>query len=638
MSAIRSPDSVDPPGTATEGLWSRWSTDTVLWAAVIVPYLAVAARWYRSEWFPVQDQAVLHMRMTDLFSGELPLLGAFSRYGWSHPGPVWFYVLAPFRVLGGGATWMVVGSVVIFGAGFATLAVLVRRRFGTGACIASVVAGMAAAGGGGPFALLVPWNPNLAFAWFGVFLVLCVSAASLRRRADLFAAGFVGSALVQLHVGYIVLVAAPAAVAAALLVRGLDGGIRDRMRALVDGRSVRWWIAGTALLWLPPIIDQIANGRDGNIWRLASFFLGEQADVAEPAGWQFATSILGEVTRIPLIGYGGAGEPIDPYTGSVLPGSPALILPLVALLGVAAVVALRRPRDGRAEAVLVAITAVGAALISGSRIVGDRWPYLFVWRYAVVWFAIAVVVVTLVGPITTMHSRRARTVMNAMLVVAVVLSGVTTIQRGYQWSTDEELRPLEDSTRLLSAQVVDNGPPDAPVMLVRFGAIFHGVGDGVLRVTDRRDWPVGMNEDLAFKYGDGRVVTGSEAHRAWLVTESSAATTIAEMVPGGVTLAKVSPLEPDDERRLSELQEQVLLELRSHGRVDLYESVGSSLVAFTVAELDLDLQPGVLDELAALNADVEAARLCRCAVVDAPPGTPHHPEQALELAVNATAS
>lgn len=218
------------------------------------------------------------------------------------------------------------------------------------------------------------------------------------------------------------------------------------------------------------------------------------------------------------------------------------------------------------------------------------------------------------------------------MVSAVVLAGATTIHRGRARPPDGGLLRYESATQLLTEQLVERGPPDGPVTLVRFGGILRRIGDGVLRVTDGEGWKVGMTEDLDFKYGADRVVALGDAGSVWLVTESSTDTTIAEMVAGSVTLAKVTPLEPRSERRLSELQRRALRELRDHGRLDLRHAVGSRFVGFAFAEAGLDLGPGVLRELGALNARVEAASQCRCAVVEVPVTAPHHPAVALELA------
>jgi len=104
---------------------------------VLVPYLVLAVARLGTDWFPVQDQAVLDMRTRDvLAASNIPLVGAFSRFGWSHPGPIWFYLLAPFRAALG-PTGLIVGSIILFGAGIATAVVLVRRRYGNGVAAAA---------------------------------------------------------------------------------------------------------------------------------------------------------------------------------------------------------------------------------------------------------------------------------------------------------------------------------------------------------------------------------------------------------------------------------------------------------------------------------------------------------------------
>lgn len=91
--------------------------------------------------------------MSDIWSWDPPLVGAFSRYGWSHPGPVWFGVLAVFAGIGGDSG-MVIGSILMSGAILAGTVVLVWRRLGTWAASVAVgasgltVAGVGAFGGG----------------------------------------------------------------------------------------------------------------------------------------------------------------------------------------------------------------------------------------------------------------------------------------------------------------------------------------------------------------------------------------------------------------------------------------------------------------------------------------------------------
>ncbi|HEY2429607.1 MAG TPA: hypothetical protein VGI06_11805, partial [Acidimicrobiales bacterium] len=57
------------------------------------------------------------------------LVGPYSRTGFHHPGPIVFYLLAPFvRILGTGGSGLYLGAVAINGAALvATVAVLWRR-------------------------------------------------------------------------------------------------------------------------------------------------------------------------------------------------------------------------------------------------------------------------------------------------------------------------------------------------------------------------------------------------------------------------------------------------------------------------------------------------------------------------------
>ena len=61
----------------------------VLWAAVAHPGASVG------------DVALIELRTRDVFSAQPPLVGDYSRYGWAHPGPLFFYLFSvPYQVLG----------------------------------------------------------------------------------------------------------------------------------------------------------------------------------------------------------------------------------------------------------------------------------------------------------------------------------------------------------------------------------------------------------------------------------------------------------------------------------------------------------------------------------------------------------
>ncbi len=609
-------------GPADDSIARRW--DVALFVAVLAPYLLLGVSWSRSNWFPIQDQAVLAMRIEDLYAGRLPLLGAFSRYEWSHPGPIWFYLLAPFRVLGGGDSWIVTGSVLLFGAGPASLAVLTRRRFGSAVCAVAMAGSLFAVLGAGSFAILVPWNPHLAFAWLPVFLVLCIGAAR-GRMADLAAAAFVGSALVQLHVGYVVLVSIP--FAAVILLLLIDRTLWSTPRAVAGrlfvGGARAWWIA-TALMWLPPVIDQMANGRRGNFWRLGGFFVEGSADTGAPAGWSFAARVLGGAAAHSYRVVGGAGEATDPYTGWVLPGSLLWTAPFVLVVVAAALVAFRTRSSGAIRAMAIAVAAMLSGFVALARLLGDRWPYLFVWRYQILWFAVATSLVVMARAVPRLqrasHTGRFQRNAHVAVAVVVVVSGVLVHRMAGAWEVGRTY-PSEPSVRELTNELQRGGPPTGTVTMVRFGSILVGVGDGVLHATRAAGWDVGVLPELGYKYGDVRVHDPEGDEVVWFVTETSADTTVAGLLDGAAVLAAVTPLDDGEEDELVTLQTEALRAMIDADRPDLVASLGSSLVSYVLGDNDIPVDPAVTDRLTELNEKVAASPGGRMSVVAVPATT-----------------
>lgn len=483
-----------------------------IWVGVFAPYVVLAAALLGSDWLPVQDQAVLDMRVRDVLAGsDVPLVGAFSRFGWSHPGPVWFYVLAPFRTIGG-PNGVLVGSILLFGAGVATAVGLVVRRYGP---IVGAVAGIAlvpAIAASGSFTLIVPWNPHLAVAWYPAFLVLCISAAD-RRARDLAPAAFLAAALVQLHVGYVVLAALP------LLAASIATLIRERRRLGALARSAvmrptSWaWLAAVVVLWLPPLLEQARNGSDGNLVALQRFFLhGGGGEV--PAGMRFAAGALGGVLRLPLTGVGGRGEAREAFTGYLIAGSPWSFVAIAVALALTVVVASVR-RDGRGIRV-VAVLGVTAAsgLLALSRLLGERWPYLFVWRFVLVWCVLAgCAVVVARGSAVGERARRMPLGPQRMLAAgAVALLAATTLLTAWG-KPAEQFSGQEAQARAMLDAVERTTEPRGDVTVVRFGGYLIGVADAVLDRLDELGWPVRVPSDLGYKYGDARSLDPERADR-----------------------------------------------------------------------------------------------------------------------------
>jgi hypothetical protein len=90
----------------------------VVIAAIVAlaPVLTVALTRTGRHYLPTQDFAVLDMRVRDVWSTDIPLVGAYSRFGWNHPGPAMYWLIAPLSLLTGKAAWAtLVGSALLQG-------------------------------------------------------------------------------------------------------------------------------------------------------------------------------------------------------------------------------------------------------------------------------------------------------------------------------------------------------------------------------------------------------------------------------------------------------------------------------------------------------------------------------------------
>ena len=63
-------------------------------AIVAPPIVAIVAMAGRT-WHPVDDFAIIDLRVRDVFTTHPSLTGLFSRPGWDHPGPALFWLIAP---------------------------------------------------------------------------------------------------------------------------------------------------------------------------------------------------------------------------------------------------------------------------------------------------------------------------------------------------------------------------------------------------------------------------------------------------------------------------------------------------------------------------------------------------------------
>ena len=207
------------------------------------------------------DAAVTEIWVRTALDGDA-LVGPYSRFGWHHPGPTWFYLAAPLYLA--------------FGRGVGGLAVAAAAVMVASTVLAVWIVGHVE-GGAGAWVVgltLLGWTVTVGTTWFDNFwnplvaigpcLVVGIAAAALaagRGWCLPLVVGF-GSLAIQTHIGSapaVVGMAAPAMIALAL------GGWRS-----VGRRPAGLAILTLAVLWVLPLWEQLTSS-PGNVTELIKF-------------------------------------------------------------------------------------------------------------------------------------------------------------------------------------------------------------------------------------------------------------------------------------------------------------------------------------------------------------------------------
>ena len=221
-----------------------------------------------NSWNPVDDFAIIDMRIRDVWSLATPLTGLYSRPGWNHPGPMMFWVLSPSYELSGGASnWVRIGGVVVATV-FISTALFLAARLSRSMLVVTALLWLLSLLALPIDALRAYWNPWMPLPAFILLIVLVLRVAAGRTR-DLIGVVVVGSFAVQTHVGTALLVAVLAIFALGFIT--LDA---LRSRSMPAGwRPTLLWTAGVAtLLWLAPLVGVITRA-PVNLSLVGQYFL-----------------------------------------------------------------------------------------------------------------------------------------------------------------------------------------------------------------------------------------------------------------------------------------------------------------------------------------------------------------------------
>jgi hypothetical protein len=305
-------DSVDDhevaDGGPTEPPRNRWlsahRTAAVL-SFVVLPFVVAVVRAINRRFFPIGDNGLLEIRSHDVLTRHHPLLGTWSSASvasgdnMNHPGPLLFDAVAvPVKLLGGGPG-MAIGVALVNLSAVAVAAFAGHRLGGRRGLLAALAAAMGLAWTLGSELLIDVWQPHVLVLPCFAFLLL-VGAVAGGRFALLPGAVAVGSFLVQTHLSYSVLV--PALTAGALAVvltrawAARSGGGAAWPWSTTGGRRTLVLTVVVALVaWAQPLIEQLVNGSDGNLARLAR----SSGSDAVPIGPRLGLRLIGAVVALP---------------------------------------------------------------------------------------------------------------------------------------------------------------------------------------------------------------------------------------------------------------------------------------------------------------------------------------------------
>ena len=360
------------PQPPTRRAWSsaRWVVVAVV-AAALLPFVvsAIDLVLRGGTLHPWGDQALLELDVRDV-GRHFVLTGAYSRFGWRHPGPLEFYLLAvPYRLVGERSIGIYLGALLVNGVAIAGIAHVARRRAGTALVVWSMLVTLLLVRTFGPNAARNPWSP---YATVIPCLLMILLGWSL-VDGDVWSlplAVAAGSFLVQSHVEYtllvLVLVGGGVVVLAA---RALAEPGRPHLSRLLKATAIAGAVG--VVLWIPPVAQQLTH-HPGNLGLLARFFREQHPGHSASTALHV---IAGEWSWRPnwLVHWGA----VHATTGELDTSHAPVPIVLVVFLGALAA-SWRRASSAR-NLLLVVAAAWAVAFVSVMHIVGPLYPYLLRW-------------------------------------------------------------------------------------------------------------------------------------------------------------------------------------------------------------------------------------------------------------------
>jgi hypothetical protein len=404
-----------PPTGRRDG-WSLLAVAVALATVVAVP-LRAAALALRERAVPSMPD--LHETLLAAMAARHldQLVGAWSRLGLYHPGPLWFYWAAPFVAASGDQpAGLVAAALVLVAACAATTCVAVGRAAGGVEAVVAAAVVLLAVHQLSLEGLSYPWNPTVLILPVAAGLVVAATCWVQPSLAWPVVGAWLGAFAVQAHLGAML-------VGGFVIAASIAGSARTRR---AGGTTTPWWawaLVATlvAAPWVPVAVDQVRG--TGNLGATARYAATGDIDPRFTPEEPTATLDLGPgevvarvaalttLTESEVAEWGGA----EFRRGLDRGPNPTSPLVLVGLLGAAAAGALpgrlRRWRSGPADDLAtwvcrLALVATAAQLVTAFRGRHEFRSYLVAGSSGVgiaLWLGVAL---TAVAVVRTLAARR----------------------------------------------------------------------------------------------------------------------------------------------------------------------------------------------------------------------------------------
>jgi hypothetical protein len=591
----------------------RLGVKVLLAVLVLLPAVVALLSTVGRTWVPVDDFAIIDLRARDVWSSHPPLVGLVSRNGWSHPGPLMFWLLGLFSGPLGQASWATRAGGTLLQLGALAWLVIVTWRRGLATLLAAATVTAFTYLAIGPWLFVQPWNLWIPIPFFVLFVFVSYLAATGAFR-QLIAMSLVGTLLVQTHVSYVPLVVAGFLWVGVCVVLDTRREHRapDRWK-LVSAISLGVWV----ISWIPPAVD-VALHWPGNFGRVVSYFAtGRGSHVGLPD----ALGLMSAEFR-PVPPWLGGTNHTNPFSGFATGAALVWLLVPIALL-VLGVLAARRSGS---RSVLRALGLAGLLLLGGvlaiSRADQPLW-YTFQWRVVIAAFVVVVSVWSIVTAVEVRAPSPTRAVALVGALAIVIWGSVShalaidpnTLVPKHHGDLDALERRAPALTSVMKQVRGEHLLGRRQVLVVNVGTT-RSLFDGVVNELDRAGVSVRVVPGLKDAFGRQRALSTKEAGEIWYVTEQGSQVPGLLPLPGARLVADTTPLDPEQDAQLTRAQQQLERQFRSAGRADLAEQVDDSFVAYSAGRAHVDQQ--LVRTVVQLDSLVERRNGCRCAIVAVP--------------------